>query len=280
MSSELIDLNELGSHVSDSASYHLPYFMQQLPDLPAIPLGGGYQLQLTKYMVTEVAVGMLLILIFVPMAMKLRGGKYPKGRFWNFWEVILLYLRNEVIRPSIGKKDAGRFTPFLWTLFFFILFCNLAGLVPWFGVSPTGSLSVTAVMALSTFLVVIGSGMKKFGVVGYWLGQVPKMELPFVLAVLLKPMMFVIEVIGLGIKHVVLAVRLLANMFAGHLVLAVFLAFIAAVADNFVLWLGVTAGSLFMSVCLNCLELFVAFLQAYIFTFLSALFIGMAQHQH
>ena len=122
--------------------------------------------------------------------------------------------------------------------------------------------------------------MKKFGVVGFWIGQVPKMELPFVTAIFLKPMLLIIEVLGLFIKHVVLAIRLLANMFAGHLVLAVMLGFIAATADKLILWLGVTVASVAMCVALNLLELFVAFLQAYIFTFLSAIFIGMAQHQH
>jgi F-type H+-transporting ATPase subunit a len=106
------------------------------------------------------------------------------------------------------------------------------------------------------------------------------MELPLALAIFLKPMIFVIEVVGLFIKHVVLAVRLLANMFAGHLVLAVLLGFIAGTADYLALWVGVTVGSLAMSVALSLLELFVAFLQAYIFMFLASIFIGMAQHQH
>lgn len=280
MSSELIDINELGGHVSDSSSYHLPAFMGHFPDLPLISLPFGYELQLTKYMVVEVAVALIMMLLFFPLAAKIKTGQPVRGRLWNLLEVFLLYLRDEVFRPSIGTKAASKFAPYLWTLFFFILFCNLAGLVPWFGASPTGSLSVTAVMAGMTFVVVTCSGMKKYGIVGFWIGQVPHMDVPFVLGILLKPMMFVIEVVGLFIKHIVLAVRLLANMFAGHLVLAVFLAFIAAVANNFILWLGVTAGSLFMSVALSCLELFVAFLQAYIFTFLSALFIGTAQHQH
>ena len=280
MSSDLIDINELGSHVSDSQSFHLPGFMGHIPDLPAIQLPFGYELQLTKFMVVELAVALLMIMIFFPLAAKIKTGKPVRGRFWNLLEVFLLYLRDQVFRPSIGEKDTSRFAPFLWTLFFFILFCNLAGLIPWFGASPTGALAVTATMALMTFLVVIGSGMKKFGVIGYWKGQVPHMDIPFVLAVVLKPMLFVIEVVGLMIKHIVLAVRLLANMFAGHLVLAVFLSFIAAVAGNLAIWIGVTTGSVLMSVALNCLELFVAFLQAYIFTFLSALFIGTAQHQH
>ena len=95
-----------------------------------------------------------------------------------------------------------------------------------------------------------------------------------------RPYEVVDEVLGLFIKHVVLAIRLLANMFAGHLVLAVMLGFIAATADKLILWLGVTVASVAMCVALNLLELFVAFLQAYIFTFLSAIFIGLAQHQH
>jgi F-type H+-transporting ATPase subunit a len=111
------------------------------------------------------------------------------------------------------------------------------------------------------------------------------MELPMVLAVFLKPMIFAIEVAGLCIKHFVLAVRLLANMFAGHIVLAVLVAFIGAAGAAVAAWyhplfLGVTLASVLGATALGLLELFVAFLQAYIFTFLSALFIGMAVHPH
>ena len=275
MSGELVNMEELAGHVSDGVEYHLPEFLGRHIELPSIC---GFQL--TRFMVVELAVAVLMILIFVPLAFKIKSGKPVRGRFWNLLEVFLLYLRNEVIIPSIGKKDADRFTPYLWTLFFFILFCNIAGLVPWFGASPTGALATTAVLAGSAFLVLIVSGMKKFGVVGFWVGQVPKMDLPLILAVFLKPMLFVIEVVGLLIKHVVLSVRLLANMFAGHLVLAVILGFIAATADKFALWLGVTFASVCVGFALNVLELFVAFLQAYIFTFLASIFIGMAQHQH
>ncbi|MDO4587215.1 MAG: F0F1 ATP synthase subunit A [Planctomycetia bacterium] len=278
MSSELINVEELGGHVSDSNMFHLPHYFGHLPELPAINIL-GYEFQITKFMVIELAVAVLLVFLFVPLAQKIKTGKPVRGRFWNLLEAFLLFLRNEVIRPSIGKKDANKFTPFLWTLFFFILFCNLSGMIPWLG-SPTGNLAVTAVMALSTFFVLICSGMKKFGLTGFWVGQVPHMDLPVALAILLKPMMFLIEIVGLFVKHIVLAVRLLANMFAGHLVLAVFLSFIAGTAQIFILWLGVTFASVAMSIALSCLELFVAFLQAYIFMFLSAIFIGMAQHQH
>jgi F-type H+-transporting ATPase subunit a len=122
--------------------------------------------------------------------------------------------------------------------------------------------------------------MLKMGPIKFWTGQVPHMELPAALAIVLKPMIFVLEIIGLFIRHAVLAVRLLANMMAGHLVLAVIMAFIAAAATNALVWYGVAPMSILGATALSMLELFVAFLQAYIFTFLSALFIGMAVHPH
>jgi F-type H+-transporting ATPase subunit a len=121
--------------------------------------------------------------------------------------------------------------------------------------------------------------MAKMGVVGFWKGLVPHMELPWLLAIFLLPMIFLIELLGLLIKHGILAIRLLANMVAGHLVLAVLLAFILASAESLA-WFGVAPASVLGSTALMMLELFVAFLQAYIFTFLSALFIGMAVHPH
>jgi len=277
MSAQMIDMGEIGSHVSDSNSFHLPQFLGQI-DLPTLSIC-GHDVQITKFMVLELFVALFMILVFFPLAAKVRGGKLVKGRFWNLLEVFLIYLKDEVIVPSIGKSNAGKYIPFLWTLFFFILGCNLTGMLPWCG-SPTGNLSVTAVLALVTLGVVCGGGMAKQGVFLYWLHQVPRMDLPTVLSIFLKPMIFVIEVAGLMIKHVVLAIRLLANMFAGHVVLAVFLAFIAATADKLVLWISVTCGSVAMSVALSCLELFVAFLQAYIFMFLTSIFIGMSLHQH
>ena len=278
MNGELIDVAEVGAHVSDSDSFHIPEFLGGHIHLPCIHLPWG-DLQITKFMVIELAAALLMILFFVPLAQKIKSGKPVRGRFWNLLEVFLLYLRDRVIYPSIGEKNAKPYVPFLWTLFFFILLCNLGGMLPWCG-SPTGSIAVTAVLASITYLVVIGGGMAKQGVFKYWLHQVPKMDLPGPLSIFMKPMIFGIEVIGNIIKHIVLSIRLLANMFAGHVVLAVFLAFISGTAGILWLWPFVTVGSLGMSLALSCLELFVAFLQAYIFTFLAALFIGMAQHQH
>jgi F-type H+-transporting ATPase subunit a len=164
-------------------------------------------------------------------------------------------------------------------MFFFILTLNLFGMIPMLG-SATGAIQVTIAFALLTFLVVVGSGMKKMGVVGFLKAQVPHMDLPAILAVFLLPMIFVIEIFGLLVKHFVLAVRLFANMFAGHLVLAVFIGFVGVVWTSGALFYTIGPVSFLAALGLSLLELFVAFLQAYLFTFLSALFIGSAQHAH
>jgi F-type H+-transporting ATPase subunit a len=271
----MLDINEAAEHVNDANAFHLPW--HTTIHLPAFDVF-GYHFQLTKFMALELVACALLLLIFLPLARKIASGKRPRGRLWNLFEVMLVFIRDEVARPAIGGHGADKFLPFLWTAFFFVLFCNLLGMLPWAG-SPTASVSVTAVLALSTFVVVVGSGMKKFGAGKFWIGLVPHMELPFVMAIFLKPMIFVIEIASLLIKHFILNMRLLANMFAGHLVLAVILLFIKATADS-LLWYGVMPASVLGATALSLLELFVAFLQAYVFTFLSALFIGMAIHQH
>jgi len=268
-----MDPNKLIEHVKDSPEFHLPGGWH-----PALPEVFGFQL--TKFMVLEVVAGLLMLALFVPLAWKIRGGRPPKGKLWNMLEVMLVFLRDEVARPAIGKKDADRFLPFLWTMFFFILFGNLLGLVPWAG-SPTGELAVTATLAVATLVTVLGGGMMKYGFAGFWTGLVPEMGLPIPVAIFIWPMIFVLEVAGLFIRHFVLSMRLLANMFAGHLILAVLLHFIVMAAQQHVaIWAGVMVGSVFGAAMFTILEIFVAFLQAYIFTFLSALFIGMAVHQH
>jgi len=233
---------------------------------------------ISKFMLLEVVAAILVCAIFIPLARKIQHGGPPRGRFWNMWEAMALYFRDDVARAAIGKHDGDRFAPFVWTLFFFLLLCNLLGILPWSG-TPTGALATTGTLALLTLLVVIGSGMFKLGFLGFWRAQVPHMDLPGPLALVLVPSLFVIEVVGLLIKHTVLAVRLLANMFAGHVVLAVIVGFIAETAGH-AIWYGVAPASVLGAVALSMLELFVAFLQAYIFTFLAAIFIGMAVHPH
>jgi F-type H+-transporting ATPase subunit a len=264
---------------------------------------------ISKYMILEVLLAGILLLLFGRLAARLRSGAAPRGWFTNLFEVFIVYIRDNIARPAIDSHEHGhgdhehhdhghgdhrqtgghalaavhegdRFVPLLLTLFFFVLGCNLLGMVPWAG-SPTASFSVTLALALVTFATVIIAGMMKFGVLGFFTNQVPSMDLPLPLAILLKPMIFAIEMLGLCIKHLILAVRLLANMVAGHLVLLGIMGLITAAASySMGMWATVTGISVVSSTLFSLLELFVAFLQAYIFTFLSALFIGAAVHHH
>ncbi|MEX2171133.1 MAG: F0F1 ATP synthase subunit A [Pirellulales bacterium] len=235
------------------------------------------ELMLTKFMVLELVAAIGMVVVFGLLALKLKGGAAPRGILPNLVETMLLFIRDKVARPAIGH-DADKFLPFLWTMFFFVLSCNLLGMIPWLG-SPTGALATTGALAFLTFAIVVSSGISQFGVVGFLKAQVPHMDLPKPIAVFLLPMVFLIEIFGLFVKHFVLAVRLLANMMAGHVVLAVIVGFIGATA-GMLIWYAVTPASIMGAVLLSMLELFVAFLQAYIFTFLSALFIGAAVHSH
>jgi len=300
---DALDPNHLFSHVEDSTYFHVPralapagsdghvYLPQPLQvDKPLLEVHTGnplidrtiqpLDLKFTKFMFLEAVVAILICVFFIGLARRLKGGSLAKGRWWNLLEVFLLFIRDDVARPCIGKHDGDRFVPFLWTLFLFLLGCNLMGMIPWMG-SPTSTLAVTGALALVTFLVVTGSGMAKLGVLGFWKAQVPHMDLPGAAAMVLIPMIFVIEILGLLIKHCVLAVRLLANMMGGHVVLAVIVAFIgASFSAGAAIWGGITLASVLGATTLSLLELFVAFLQAYIFVFLSAVFIGAAVHPH
>ncbi|MGI9456308.1 MAG: F0F1 ATP synthase subunit A [Aeoliella sp.] len=239
---------------------------------------GPLDFEFTKFMILELVVAALIAVFFIGLSARIRYGGPPKGRFWNLLEVMYEFIRDQVARPAIGKEDGDKFLPFLLTLFFFILGCNLTGMIPWLG-SPTGALATTSALAVIAFLVVVGSGVKKLGPAGFLKAQVPHMDLPGPLAIILKPMIFAIELMGLFIKHFVLAIRLLANMMAGHIVLAVIVGFIAVTGGTW-LFAGVMPVSIVGAVALSMLELFVAFLQAYVFVFLTALFIGAAVHPH
>jgi F-type H+-transporting ATPase subunit a len=276
---------------------------------------------ISKYMVIELFVGLVLVLLFSRFAARIERGRPAKGIFWNLIEVFLVFIRDQIAKPVLGSHDhehaaadghgdeahghgehahgavarvkhdqsidpAVKFLPLLWTIFFFVLGCNLMGILPWAG-APTAAFAVTFAMACVTFFTVVVAGMLQFGVLGFFLNQIPGMDLPWYMAIFIKPMVLAIELLGLLIKHGVLAVRLLANMVAGHLVILgiMGLAFGADAALQFSgepgwKW-GVTAAiAIIASAAFSVLELFVAFLQAYIITFLSALFIGAAIHKH
>ena len=217
-----------------------------------------------------------------------------KGRFAQLVEAITLYLRDEMLAPVLDKKSLNRYLPYLMSLFFFILFINVFGLVPFadllhlvgvheplLGGTATASITVTGALALVAFFVVQMHGIRELGVKGFLQhltgGLVPgSIYLAPVIAIV-----FVVEVAGLFVKPAALAIRLFANMVAGHTLMAVLLGFGKMVADQGAGTMSIASVSLVSGVAailITFLELFVAFLQAFIFMFLTAVFISLMSH--
>jgi F-type H+-transporting ATPase subunit a len=198
---------------------------------------------------------------------KTREGKAPSG-VGNGLEALVLYLRNEVIIPNVGPHG-NAYVPYLLTLFFFILFANLLGLVP-YGSTATGNISVTATLAIVTFFVIEIAGMKAqgkayFNTIVFW-----PHDMSLGMKLFISPILTPIELIGKLTKPFALAIRLFANMTAGHVVLLALISLIFTFGS----WLLVPLPIL-MAIGISFLELFVAFLQAFIFTLLSTVFIGL-----
>ena len=225
----------------------------------------------------------LLLLILIPRLVRRMSSKVeaPKGGL-NFLETICQYFREDVARPALGEHT-DRFIPYIWSAFFFVLFCNLLGLIPfdpwaevifhhtYYGGTATSNIFTTGTLATCTLIMIVVNGLRLQGT-RYLAHFCPG---PLWLAPLLVP----VELIGLLAKIFALAVRLFANMLAGHILLAVLLSFIgsAGAAMGFgVVYFGIGLATLLGSVAINLLEIFVAFLQAFIFTFLTTLFLGQA----
>ncbi|HTK77245.1 MAG TPA: F0F1 ATP synthase subunit A [Gemmataceae bacterium] len=272
-------------HVKDSAHFHLTDILGGgvSIDLPSFNLF-GHHFQVTKFMVLELLAAVLAAAIFIPLCRRAARGELPKGPFWNAFESLLTFIREQVAKPCIGDHDADHYVPFLWTMFIFILFCNLLGMFPFMG-SPTASAWVTAGLAVCSFVMMHGAPIAKHGLIPYLKSTWPHIELGENIIAkafgwFLSAAIWTIEMFGTVIKSFVLAVRLFANMFAGHMVLASLLLFIVIVGQGGLnlLWGVVTFSSVMGVVALSLLELFVAFLQAYVFVFLTSLFMGMALH--
>lgn len=200
-------------------------------------------------------------------SMRKREG-VPRGRLQNVVEMLFLFVRDEIAIKNIGH-EGKRYTPYLATCFFFILAMNLLGLVP-YGATATASLSVTLVLAICTFVMTQVAGMRAQGVVGYWTHLVPT-GVPW----WLYPLMLPIEFIGLFTKPFALMMRLFANMVAGHIVLFFLLGLIFLFGT-----LAVAPIAVGLAFGIFLLEVFVASVQAFVFTLLSAVFIGLASHAH
>jgi len=268
-------------HVMDAGRFEFFETFRWEYRLPRIhlPLYGDFQI--TKFMILELLAAIVVVAIFVPFARRAQSGAPPTGFWFNTFESLLTFFRDRVAKPNLGEHDADHYVPYIWSFFIFILFCNLFGMLPYCG-SPTASFTVTAVFAVAAFIFIHGSAISRMGIGGYLKSYVPHMHVPYHMGLFIIPMIVVIEALSQGIKTFVLAVRLFANMFAGHTVLAVILLFIVMSHNTaFYLFWPITLASVLGVTALSLLELFVAFLQAYIFTFLMALFLGMTLHpQH
>jgi F-type H+-transporting ATPase subunit a len=269
-------------------------FVQREVTLPFI--GTTTITLLSDQIIMQILAAILAILVM------LRASRYPRTGsddrqltptgLGNFIEVICEYLRKNVAQPAMGPYT-DRFVPYLWTVFFFILFSNLLGLIPFepltkffflekshlthghgIGGTSTGNVFVTMTLALFTLGMIVFSGLRLQGmnfIKHFFMGPFP-----------ISIMIAVLEVIGLVAKSFALTMRLFANMIAGHILLAVLLSFIGMAAHGLGTGGGFGIGLIVVigSVAINLLELFVAFLQAFIFTFLTAMFIGQAVNIH
>ena len=220
----------------------------------------------------------ILLLIFLSVAKKYttNNAKAPKG-LQSWLEPIILFICDDIAKPSIGKDKYQRYLPFLLTVFFFIFINNLMGLVPFFpgGANLTGDISVTLVLALFTFVITSLSGSRD-----YWVHLVNAPGIPLWLK-LPVPLMPIVEIMGVFIKPFVLTIRLFANITAGHIVALGFYSLIFIFAEKSIIaGYGISVLSIAFTVFMGILELLVAFIQAYVFTLLSALYIGLALERH
>lgn len=220
-----------------------------------------------------IAVILLLIIVFIARRAYIkRPNEAPHG-LQSLVELLVVFVRDSIARPMIGEKHYQRYLPYLLTLFFFIFFCNILGLIPFFpaGANITGNIAVTGILAVITFLITNISGNRH-----YWTDIFNTPGVPAWLKIF--PLMPVVEVVGVFIKPFVLMVRLFANMTAGHIVVLGLILIIFILSQMFGTLVGgaVSVVSVFFCVFIDVLECLVAYIQAFVFTMLTALYIGMA----
>ena len=262
-------------HIMDSNVLELPFInftdshtivadTLSLPTIPSFNVAGvEIDMSITKHVAIMWVASILLI------TMMLKAFRKPKdvpSGLANFFEAIVFFLRDEVVIPIMGEHGK-KYLPFLLTIFFFILFCNLLGLIP-YSATATGNISVTAGLAICSFLVMLGAGIANNGFFGYFKSLIPSGVPPALLIILIP-----VELISLFVKPFALCVRLFANMTGGHVAILVFLGLIIIMQNE---WIAL--GAIPFAAAIYLLEIFVGFVQAFVFTLLSTVFIGMAAH--
>ncbi len=261
------------------------YKLEKPSTLDGGMMGGGitsfYDFSITKNVFTMMLAALLLILIFssVRNGYRKNEGKAPSG-IQSFFEPFFVFIRDEVAKPNIGLKHYERFMPFILTLFFFILFCNLLGLMPFFpgGANVTGNLAVTFVLAVFAFIVTNINGNRHYWQHIFWMPGIPAW---------VKTILTPVEVLGLVIKPFSLMIRLFANISAGHIIILSLIGLIFVFGENGTSFGGGVVGAIVggaFTAFMNLIELLVAFLQAFVFSMLTASYIGAAvedgHHDH
>ncbi len=259
---EKFDFNHLLEHLYDSRELEIPFGHVELPHLPPVHIGGlTIDLSITKHVFFLLLAALLLMIGAVYASRSIRRSPVPSG-FANLIEVFVVFIRDEVVLPTMGAAGE-KYVPFILTTFLYILIMNLLGLMP-FGASATGNISVTAGLAFVAFIMIQVAALRAQGLKHYlahFTGGV---------AWWLWPIMIPIEVLGIFTKAFALCMRLFANMSGGHIVILALLGFIF-LAKSF---LFAPIPVIFV-VAINLLELLVAFIQAYVFAMLTALFMGL-----
>ncbi|MFQ5720062.1 MAG: F0F1 ATP synthase subunit A [Acidobacteriota bacterium] len=257
---------DLIHHVSDGRELETPF---GTVELPAGWMVGGIDMAPTKHVVWMwIAAFLLTVFVFVA---RRSTGRVSSG-LGNALEALVVFIRDEVAAKNIPDR-ALKFTPYLCSLFFFILACNLSGLLP-FGSTATGNLNLTGALAILSLFLIQAAGIRQNGLGGHLKGLCPIPHgVPGWLLPIYIPIIVVVEIVGIFVKPIALALRLFANMIAGHVVI------LSLIGIIFILQTALVApASVGLALFIYCLEVFIGFVQAYIFTLLTALFIGLSQH--
>jgi F-type H+-transporting ATPase subunit a len=273
-------------HITDSKTVELPCFksLQEwacevtFPTWNVTIAGHTFDMGITKHIFFMLFAAILLCVILIWTARSHARSSERKGSPKGFaagLEAVILYLRNEIYVPVLGGHGGERYVPFVLTLFFFILICNLFGLIP-YGSTPTGNIAVTATLAIITFVVIEAAGIKALGAgyigtIIYWPEGGPLLK---AMTIIMTP----VEIVGKFTKPFALTIRLFANMIAGHVIILALIGLIFMMVGWMVFALAPLA--LLMALFIMVLEILVAFIQAFIFSLLAAVFIGQIRAAH
>ncbi|CAN5811702.1 hypothetical protein BH23GEM9_BH23GEM9_14830 [soil metagenome] len=270
-------------HLADGTYWETPFGTLHLPQFAPFQLGPLLiDFSITRHVLFMMIAAALVAFILIAAARGAQreqasgAGRGPKGAA-NVVEAMILFVRDEIALKNIGH-GGERYVPYIVTVFFFILFCNLLGLVPW-GATPTGNISVTAALAVMSLVMIEVAGMRELGFRGY-MGTI--FYAPHGMHWAMKIPMYIImtpvEFMGKLAKPFALAMRLYANMTAGHAVVLALVGLLVVASQAGAFW--VAPAPLFMAVGIMVLEIFIAFLQAYVFAVLSSVFVGLIRHAH